>query len=166
MKNYKEFYEKIYAIIGDLTPLSADCGELCDAACCKGSDSDGMRLFPYEETPHRVIEGETVRLCVCNGECQRDTRPLSCRIFPLFPIMLENGRISAEIDTRAVRICPLAENAENVKFNKDFITAVRRVGRALTQDEECREFLKETAAEIRQYGELMGFRSKISKRKF
>ena len=151
--------------MGDLTPLTTDCGTLCGAACGKGDGSTGMRLFPNEETTLPVIDGEGVRLCVCNGSCNRDNRPLSCRIFPLFPVVLEKGRISAEIDTRALRLCPLAENFEKVKFNKDFISAVRRVGRLLYRNPQCREFLKETSAEIKQYGLFLGTGKKLSKRR-
>jgi len=166
LKHYKDMYEVAYEILGDLTPLTTDCGKLCDAACCKGDSTTGMRLFPNEETTLPVINGDGVRLCVCDGSCDRNTRPLSCRIFPLFPVVLENGRISAEIDTRALRLCPLAENAERVKFDKDFISAVRRVGRLLYRDEECREFINEASAEIRQYGKLYGKVQTLSKRRF
>lgn len=165
MKHYKDLYKAAFEILGDLTPLKTDCGSLCDAACCKGDQTTGMRLFPGEETPFKVIEGEGLRLCVCGGKCTRSYRPLACRIFPLFPVVLENGRISAEIDTRALRLCPLAENAEMVKFNKDFITAVRRVGRLLYRHEECRQFLIETSKEINQYTALSGYNQKLSKRK-
>ena len=165
MKSYKDLYEKAYGILGNLTPLTTDCGKLCGGACCKGDNETGMRLFPNEETTLPVIEGESVKLCVCDGSCDRDNRPLSCRIFPLFPVVLENGRISAEIDLRALRLCPLVENAEMVKFHKDFITAVRRVGRLLYSDPECREFLEETTAEIRQYGALYNKEKKLSKRR-
>lgn len=164
MKHYKDLYEAAFEILGDLTPLTTDCGMLCGAACCKGDGKTGMRLFPGEETTLPVIEGDGVRLCVCDGTCQRDQRPLSCRIFPLFPIVLENGRISTEIDTRALRLCPLAENSQMIKFDKNFITAVRRVGRLLYRDPKCREFLEETTAEILQYRKLYGEDKKLSKR--
>ncbi len=165
MKHYKDLYESAFRILGDLTPLKKDCGMLCGAACCKGDKSTGMRLFPNEETPFNVIEGDGVRLCVCTGICDRDTRPLSCRIFPLFPVILGNGRISAEIDTRALRLCPLAENSEIIKFDKEFISAVRRVGRLLYSDPQCRKLLEDTTLEIRQYGNLLGKEPKLSKRR-
>ncbi len=164
MKHYKDLYSRAFSILGDLTPLKTDCGKLCGAACCKGDEKTGMRLFPNEETPFNVIDGEGVRLCVCGGSCDRQSRPLSCRIFPLFPVILPNGRISAEIDARALRLCPLAENARMVKFDKEFITAVRRVGRLLYRDPECRRFLEVTTAEINQYGKLLGKAPKLSKR--
>lgn len=164
MKHYKDLYESAFRILGDLTPLKKDCGMLCDAACCKGDGSEGMRLFPHEQTTLTVLEGKEVRLCVCNGSCKRDSRPLSCRIFPLFPVVLENGRISAEIDARALKLCPLAENSQIVKFDKEFISAVRRVGRLLYRDEKCRKFLEETTAEIRQYRALLGENPRLSKR--
>ena len=154
MKQYNDLYAEAFELLGELTPLKKDCGKLCGAACCKGDETTGMRLFPHEKTAFKVLEGDGVRLCVCDGNCNRDARPLSCRIFPLFPVILSNGVISAEIDTRAVRVCPLAENSEIVKFDKEFITAVRKVGRLLSRDPECRRFMKEVSAEIRQYGEF------------
>ena len=33
----------------DETPLVRNCGQLCSAACCQGSDTEGMLLFPGEE---------------------------------------------------------------------------------------------------------------------
>ena len=165
MKHYKELYGEAYAILGELTPLKTDCGVLCDAACCKGDANTGMRLFPNEECTLSTISAENVRLCVCGGSCKRCDRPLACRIFPLFPVLHSDGHISAEIDTRAVRLCPLAENCDKVKFDKNFVRAVRKVGRLLCSDPECREFIKETSAEIKQYSHLLGFSKYISKRK-
>lgn len=165
LKRYKELYQKAYAILGELTPLTSDCGVLCDAACCKGDATTGMRLFPNEECAINTITTENVRLCVCGGSCNRTERPLACRIFPLFPVLHSDGHISAEIDARALRLCPLAENCDKVKFNKHFVRAVRKVGRLLCSDPECHEFIKESSAEINQYSKLLGFSKRISKRK-
>ena len=82
----RDKYQKLYAeanrIIGDKTPLKKDCGQVCGGACCKGDDDTGMLLFPFEESVFRVDEKDGVRLCVCQGRCDRSERPLSCRIFP------------------------------------------------------------------------------------
>lgn len=164
LKHYNELYCKAYAILGELTPLKSDCGVLCDAACCKGDETTGMRLFPNEECAINTIDAENGRLCICSGSCNRAERPLACRIFPLFPVLHSDGHISAEIDPRALRLCPLVENCDKVKFNKDFIRAVRKVGRLLCRNPECREFIKETSAEIKQYSKLLGFNKRISKR--
>lgn len=165
LKQYNELYKKAYEILGDLTPLKSDCGKLCSAACCKGDSTTGMRLFPHEETNLKVVMGDGVKICVCNGSCERDFRPLSCRIFPFFPVLHKNGRITAEIDPRALRLCPLAENCDKVRFNKDFVTAVRKVGRLLCADPECREFIAATGAETQSYKKLLGFNKRYSKRK-
>lgn len=165
LKQYNDLYKKAYEILGDLTPLESDCGKLCSAACCKGDENTGMRLFPHEESALKVIECDGFRLSVCNGSCERDLRPLSCRIFPFFPVLHKNGRITAEIDARALRLCPIAENCDKVRFNKDFITAVRKVGRLLSQDPECRKFIADTSAEINSYKKLLGFNKRYSKRR-
>ena len=43
-------------ILERVTPFSGrNCGSLCGAACCKGSDNDGMELFPGES---ELLAGE------------------------------------------------------------------------------------------------------------
>ena len=37
--DYRKMYEKIFKLLGDLTPLKADCGLLCEGACCKGDEN-------------------------------------------------------------------------------------------------------------------------------
>ena len=46
----KKYYGKIYNMLDEVTPLSKDCGVLCDKACCKEEDEPaGMFVFPFEE---------------------------------------------------------------------------------------------------------------------
>ena len=84
-----ELIKKAYEIIGNKTPLKSDCGRLCGAACCKGDDETGMLLFPGEEDlctcdEFKIIQTDySLPLLVCDGTCNRDRRPLACRIFPL-----------------------------------------------------------------------------------
>lgn len=53
---YIRLYKKSWNKIGDSTPLSYDCGVLCDKKCCCGTDSDGMLLFPFEEFMYQDIQ--------------------------------------------------------------------------------------------------------------
>ena len=148
----KDKYSKLYAeaerIIGNKTPLKKDCGQVCGGACCKGDDETGMLLFPFEESNLSVKEKEDVRLAVCNGRCNRDERPLSCRIFPFFPYVTAEGKIKVIPDVRGINVCPLISNFADVKFDKGFLWRVKKVGRLLYADEECRKFLTETSREI------------------
>lgn len=146
--DYPTLYQTINTILKDLTPLTVDCGVLCGGACCKGDDKTGMRLFPHEETPLPVIEENGVRLAVCNGTCDRETRPLACRIFPFFPTVDEDGAIFVEADDRARRLCPLIVHSEELKFDPRFFRALEKVGKLLVKDPECRAFLEEATAEI------------------
>ncbi|MBQ2667578.1 MAG: hypothetical protein IJF56_02985 [Clostridia bacterium] len=150
--DYPAMYKKIYKILGDLTPLRADCGQLCGAACCKGDAHTGMRLFPQEESPLTVTTNEGgSRLAVCDGTCDRAQRPLSCRIFPFFPTIDEKGRIFVEMDHRADRLCPLLEHSEEIAFDPRFFRAVKRVGKILAKDAACRAFLGQVTEEIDLY---------------
>ena len=148
----KDKYQKLYAeagrIIGDKTPLKKDCGQICDGACCKGDDDTGMLLFPFEESVLHVEESRGVRLAVCQGRCDRSQRPLSCRIFPFFPYVTPEGKIKVIPDIRGVNVCPLVSHFSEVKFDRGFLYRVKKVGRLLYADEECRRFLVETSREI------------------
>ena len=150
--DYGRMYDKIFNILGNLTPLKADCGQLCNGACCKGDLETGMRLFPHEESCLTIRENESGdRLAVCNGSCDRNKRPLSCRIFPFFPTIDEKGKIYVEPDYRASRLCPLIEHMEEIRFDPRFFRAVKKVGKTLAKDVECREFLYKITEEIDIY---------------
>lgn len=147
--DYSLLYKKVFKILSEFTPISADCGTLCDCACCKGDEDTGMLLFPFEETTLEVkVLKNGQRLAICNGSCERSNRPLSCRIFPFFPTVDSNRKIKVHLDMRAFNICPLVCYAENVKFDKRFLKSVKKVGNLLKKDAECLEFLKFVTAEI------------------
>ncbi len=135
-------------IISDFTPLYADCGLICDKSCCKGDNNTGMLLFPGEDTNLRTIVKDGVCLCVCDGSCNRDDRPLSCMIFPFFPYMDTDGKIRAVTDTRGINICPMIAHEYKIRFSRIFLRRVKRAGRILKKDPECRKFLWETSREI------------------
>ena len=104
----KDKYQKLYAdanrILSDKTPLKKDCGLICGGECCKGDNETGMLLFPFEKTTLNIIEKDGVRLAVCDGSCDRNERPLSCRIFPFFPYVTPEGRIRVIPDIRGVTL--------------------------------------------------------------
>lgn len=155
--DYQKLYDKIFKTLGELTPLKADCGLLCDGACCRGDENTGMRLFPHEESTLRIIETEDgIRLAVCDGTCDRSKRPLACRIFPFFPTIDEDGEIFVEEDTRAANVCPIIGHSDEIIFDRRFLKAVRKVGEMLAQDEECRAFLEQVTEEIDMYREFHG----------
>lgn len=162
-------YNELYALFSRVTPLTEDCGRLCGGACCR-DDADpeggaaGMRLFPGEEAPPRAAGngrvlpaaqgGGTVRLFVCDGSCDRERRPLACRIFPLFPYRAKSGRLRVIYDPRAFRLCPLVRCRAHVRLRRDFVRAVAGVGRRLLRDEAGRAFLAAESREIDEWATL------------
>ncbi len=155
--DYEALYHTIFRTLGDHTPLPADCGVLCGGACCKGDAQTGMRLFPHEPTTLPVIQTEDGgRLVVCGGTCDRQMRPLACRIFPFFPTIDDKGRIFVETDDRARRLCPLLSHSDELVFDKAFFKALKKIGRLLAKDAECRTFLKDVTAEIDTYRAFLG----------
>ena len=155
MTDCELLFEKAYSIIGGLTPLDGDCGEVCGKNCCKGDGDTGMLLFPGESTDLEIKRNGPRRLAVCRGECRRDDRPLSCRIFPFFPTV-ENGEIRVKTDMRGAGVCPLITHSDMVVFNRRFTEAVREVGILLLTDPECALFLKEITEEINDAERLVG----------
>ena len=151
--DYNKLYSKIFDMLGDLTPLRVDCGVLCNGACCKGDESIGMRLFPFEESSLQVTESvkNGVRLAVCSGTCDRAGRPLSCRIFPFFPTVDDRGKVYVEADMRAYRLCPLVSHIDEVEFDKRFFKALKKVGKILAKDDDCFKFMQDVTAEIDTY---------------
>ncbi len=151
-KDYISMYNKIFKILNDLTPLKADCGQLCGGACCKGDKSIGMRLFPHEKSDLNIITTDDgTRLAVCNGTCNRDERPLACRIFPFSPTIDDKNRVYVELDYRGYNLCPMIEHFDEIMFDKRFLRAIKKIGKILVKDEECRKFLQESTEEIDTY---------------
>ena len=147
-------------LLQNVTPLAADCGRFCGAACCQGDDDTGMLLFPGEEEAYRHMEGWKVlsgtagNVVICPGRCNRSDRPLSCRIFPLLPIV-RKGEIRAAMDQRASAVCPLA--GYGVKgLSEAFREGVREAGRLLMESEETRQTLEEMT---RRQDELKALRA-------
>ena len=152
----RDFYEQIYSLLGSYTPLKGDCGRACNKACCEGDkDGDGMYLFPFEEimytnlpswasiseTDFEYDEGKFAPLFSCDGICERNMRPLSCRIFPLTPYIAKDGVLEVIVDPRAKGMCPLSALFVE-DFDADFVKAVEKVGEFLLSNPETKKFLE------------------------
>ena len=151
--------EKCKERLGDLTPLKRDCGRLCGANCCQpdaeeDTDENGMLLFPFEERlyqrpiegfPFRLVEDDTLykggKRLICEGHCDREHRPLACRIFPLRVRIVpedatgEKAHAQAEWDPRAGHLCPLADMGGLRAMDPAFIQAVEDAGNILIQND-------------------------------
>ena len=150
MKNH---IMRAYEIIGDRTPLFTDCGALCGAACCQVDDDDqgGVFLFPGERelledcSWGRILRHSFGPMLMCSGPCERDKRPLGCRIFPLTPVRGKNGKWTVRLDVRARPVCPLVSSGIS-GLNPEFVRAVRDALRVIAETEEGDAFLEKWAA--------------------
>lgn len=135
-------------LLSQVTPLKGDCGRQCGAACCYPDEDGhgGMLLFPMEEKLYTSLPaGFSLRrddsviengwLLLCEGECRREDRPLSCRLFPLLPT--ETG---TRLDRRGWAVCPLMTFGKR-GLSKDFVEAVAQAGRILYACPEHARFL-------------------------
>ncbi len=161
-------YLQLYRLFDTATPLNVDCGELCNSACCHGTDS-GMLLFPGEEAVYKLINPDNMRIektdltytyegkeyktpiLFCDGQCDRYIRPLACRIFPLTPVLDEDGKIDVIIDPRAKSVCPLAKALYLEEYEKSFVRAVKKAFVLLSKNKRIYEFLKEYTEYINDF---------------
>ena len=153
-----KLYKSIYTYFGDATPTPFDCGKLCNKACCGDfgpeEDETGMYLFPGEKPlfvnhPNfRVVSSDfrygnkNADIVICKGPCERSSRPLSCRIFPLIPYYQRSCGFRLIQDPRSFAMCPLAEKEAYPYLNAKFIKKTESVFRLLLNFEEIRLFLE------------------------
>ena len=146
--------------LNHLTPLKRDCGRICGARCCSPLEGEetGMLLFPGEEAVYAGKAGWEIRqtargtMLICPGKCSREERPLSCRLFPLLPLIGDDGKIRVVTDLRARAVCPLARQGKSA-MDPAFIEAVREAGEILAQRDEQAVFLdmlEEEQEELRE----------------
>ena len=145
----------------NVTPLKRDCGRVCGARCCRPLEGEetGMLLFPGEAEAYAGKAGFEVRktargdLLICSGTCDREDRPLSCRLFPLLPVIGDDGKVRAVTDLRAKAVCPLARQGKSA-VDPDFAEAVREAGEILAAEDEQAVFLEMLEEEQSELKEL------------
>ena len=97
-----------------------------------------------------MMGGREVKMLLCDGRCERDKRPLACMIFPLTPVVDDEGNVNVRFDYRARAVCPLVGYGM-MGLRRDFINAVREGMRRIASDEEGLAFLRDWQALEEQY---------------
>lgn len=161
-------YLQLYRLFDECTPLPVDCGKLCGSACCEGDDC-GMYLFPGEKAVYELLNSKQIRveksdfyynynnkrynvpLAMCKGDCDRFMRPLACRIFPLTPIIDDDGNLQVITDPRAKSICPLSKALKLDEYSERFSKNIYRCFSLLRQNPQIEAFLKEYTKIIKEY---------------
>ena len=157
--NPKRIYAHCYKLLENKTPLSIDCGKLCNAACCEDGELEeaGMYLFPFEDMMYskmpkwlRIDEsyfsyGEDdycASIAICKGKCNRTMRPLACRIFPLSPYLTTDGELRIVVDPRAKAVCPLAKCYKLTDFEPGFVKRVEYIFKVLIEEKHVYNFVE------------------------
>lgn len=166
MKAY-DFYNPIYQMFTYCTPLSKDCGILCDGACCRdeAGERKGMLLFPGEEKflkgkgfdiekSNWKYAGKNAYVLFCNGKCNRDYRPLGCRIFPLTPIVRDDGSIKLIMNPLAKGICPLARSLKPSQLEPEFKENVQKALNRISKINGGKDFIKMISDVTKDYNKL------------
>ncbi|HBC93438.1 MAG TPA: hypothetical protein DCZ10_11245 [Pelotomaculum sp.] len=138
-------WKRIYRLLENVTPLAADCGKICSAACCSEWEQGvGMYLLPGEEVmfskneewlcwqEHSTEEYEfcpswtgSVSFVSCNGACPRDKRPFACRTFPVVPYLTPDGNLEMRFDRAASLLCPLVKAGDLGLLERRFLARAR-----------------------------------------
>lgn len=150
--------KKAYELLENTTPLDFDCGSLCHGICCKGSECDGMLLFPGEERLFENRQNNKVYFdkkyemyaVSCKGECERNNRPLACRIFPYMFYVSEKNSITVAPDLRATEICPILY--DSIDVTQDFMRKMRMIAKLFETDETVKEYLKKLTETLTDLG--------------
>ena len=156
-----------YGVLRHVTPLpnGLDCGKLCGARCCKGTQGDGMELFRGEEKRFEndpdftICERNGRKILICSGRCDRRSRPLACRMYPFFPVPYEaegETKIRVVYDLRGFAACPVVRG--HIRPDARFVQAVRLAGMYLARDPENLRMMRETNA---LFDELVSFTQTI-----
>ena len=159
----KDVIDSAYGFLKYEVPLKFDCGKMCKRRCCTEKDK-GMMLFPGEEKLFNDNEDFKIitdinkrKILFCNGKCNRQKRPLSCRMYPLFTYTyLEENIVKQKViyDLRGTNRCGIIDM--NLKIRKKFFYAVKKAGKVLTRDKESLKMLLEISEEIDDIIKLKG----------
>lgn len=145
---------RVYKLMNGVTPLPADCGRLCGAACCTEWEKGvGMYLLPGEEVMFSGTEDwltweehstEEYEFCPdwqgsfyfirCNGICPRDKRPFACRSFPVSPYLTPDGGFELRLEEAATLLCPLVRAGDIKLLDRRFLARARLVWGELLQE--------------------------------
>lgn len=163
----KILYKKAYRLLKNSTPLKFDCGLICNRRCCSGDNEAGMCLYPGEES---ILAGHDeflnirkdkmrdtdVLFAVCSNKCNRNYRPLACRIFPYAPYIDRDGRLTVIEDPRAKYLCPLLMEPFGLKIDRRFRRNVIKAFRILIMDDEIKSFISLISAVLDDYRRMLG----------
>ncbi|MCK5812389.1 MAG: hypothetical protein KAG94_05785 [Clostridiales bacterium] len=153
--NWINYYKRINNKISTLTPLYFDCGELCNKLCCQ-DNGKGMILFPHEKeyidtlsTDFTIIDKNNVNTLFCTGICKRETRPIACVIYPLFPYLYEDGRLDLKKDIRGKNSCPLYyDDIKELSLQPLFRLKLFALLEEMIKEEEIHQFLRMMTDEL------------------
>lgn len=168
MSDIFDFYNSLYKLFDNVTPLKKDCGLLCSKACCKDTDEEcGMLLFPFEEMIMKSVsygrcdtteceygEDKNAYIFFCDKPCDRYTRPLACRIFPLMPYKKEGSPLKIIMNPAAKKICPLARSLSVSMLEPEFVRNVRKASNRILKLKDGEDYIQMLSEIADQFNEM------------
>jgi len=94
--------------------------------------------------------GREASILSCPGQCDRELRPLACRIFPLAPYKKPGEKLKIIYDPRATAMCPLTPD----DLTDAFCDAVTRAMHVIVKTKEGCAFIEAQSKLIDEYVRL------------
>jgi len=163
----KRTYSAIYKLLDMVSPINADCGELCGAICCTYADmaeteAMGIYLLPGEEKvfegAHELMDWQTdlaenydfpeswfgkIYFVRCKNPpcCLRSMRPIQCRTFPVLPYLTAQGElVLIHNDLDLPYNCPLI--SEDIRLSPPFLHATHTAWKHLAKDKLIHDLIE------------------------
>jgi len=157
MTHSSEQLRKIYSLTNDINPVSFDCGDMCNQACCRTTEDDlGVYLLPGEgellkSVPwlnYSIQNAEdydfppswtgTVVFAKCCGRCHRNLRPIQCRTFPAAPHIEQDKLVLIKETLDLPYSCPLM----NHKIEKTYLDNLLKTWQLLIENPLIADLVK------------------------
>ena len=178
----KSTYKAIYRLLDRVSPLSSDCGALCDSVCCCGKETEpeddldfemGIYLLPGEEKlftrkeswlkwsvedaedyefPHSWKGKVFFVKCKTPPDCPREMRPLQCRFYPLAPYLSERGNLKLILNPAQLPY-RCPLIADKIPLQPRFIKANYTVWNRLIRDPHIYDLVQMDSKELRRTGQ-------------
>jgi hypothetical protein len=169
---------RAYEIIGRATPIKADCGLLCGAACCKDADSPARNAVPSgadPDDPDSSVSYDPMGMILFPGEYGLMSHEPGYRLFRIFfmdiPVwfLVCEGICNRKKRPLACRIFPLAPHiggdggvyalpdpragrmcplADGENLDPGFRRAVSKAFRHLSREPEILEYMRLLSADL------------------
>ena len=168
-------YRVIYDLLENVGPDRLDCGRYCGSICCSDTSFDDgesyIYLLPGEKEYLESIGssipiekqrrdehdlpkswGKYVYIARCNGKsmCERASRPIQCRTFPLHPYISDDNELKMVLYYMELPYsCPFID--KKLAVTEDFRRAAHEAWSMLIEDKAIRDLVMQDSLNFKSF---------------